>query len=213
MRMMATGGALLSNFTCKTTTRIYDGITKTFQYTLPYDWHFRYRHAVDDHNNLRHATPSLEATWVTHRWEIRVFTFLLAITEVNAYLTVKFWIFVGPLKDKLPTLLEFRRKLAWLFIKNPHLDTQEGEYNDCPFLPPMRINAHTIATAPPKAKKYVNRQWVCTNVSPYQQYTCKWPGCSKQTRNHCACTPGHWLCPNHVLEHAVEEAIKATASN
>jgi hypothetical protein len=116
MRMMATGGALLSDFSCKTTTRIYDDITKTFQYTLPYNWHFRYRHAVDDHNNLRHATPSLEATWVTHRWEIRVFTFLLAITKVNAYLTVKLWIFVGPLKDKLPTLLEFRRKLAWLFI-------------------------------------------------------------------------------------------------
>jgi hypothetical protein len=62
MSMMATGGALLSDMTCKTATRGFDGIVVTFQYPLSYDWHFRYRFAVDDHNNLRYSAPSLEGT-------------------------------------------------------------------------------------------------------------------------------------------------------
>jgi hypothetical protein len=49
----------------------------------------RYRHAVDDHNNLCHALPSIEDSWVTHRWEIRVFSFVLAISKVNAFLALR----------------------------------------------------------------------------------------------------------------------------
>lgn len=216
MRMMATGGALLADETCKMTTRVFNGVTKTFQYLKPFDWHFRYRHAVDDHNNLRHATPSLEGTWLTLRWEIRVFTFLLAITEVNVYLTLKSWHFVGDKASELPSILEFRRKLAWLFIKNPHLQEEENGTNgvEVPFLPPMWSTFdHTIETAPAHAKAYHNRQWIKTATSPYQQYACKWPGCKKQTRSHCSCTPGYWLCPNHVLKHAVEEGIKSASSH
>jgi len=37
MSMMATGGALLSDMTCKTATRGFDGIVVTFQYPLSYD--------------------------------------------------------------------------------------------------------------------------------------------------------------------------------
>ena len=80
MRMMASGGPLSVTTGCRTTTRRVDGTTTSFQYTCPYDWHFRYRHAVDDHNNLRHALPSLEDTWRTIRWPTCVFTFLLAVT-------------------------------------------------------------------------------------------------------------------------------------
>ena len=42
---------------------------KNFKYKLPFGWHFCYRHAVDDHNNLRHAIPSIEDTRVTHMWQ------------------------------------------------------------------------------------------------------------------------------------------------
>ena len=67
MRMMATGGALMSDASCRKTTRRVDGTIAKFAYTLPFNWHFRYCHEVDDHNNLRHAVPSLEETWLTLR--------------------------------------------------------------------------------------------------------------------------------------------------
>eukprot|EP00956_Cyclotella_meneghiniana_P035814 scaffold118478_cov62-Cyclotella_meneghiniana.AAC.7 len=60
MKIMATGGVLQSDDSCKTAQRGNGATATSFQYTKPFDWHFRYRHAVDDHNNLRHAVPSLE---------------------------------------------------------------------------------------------------------------------------------------------------------
>jgi hypothetical protein len=61
MKMMATGGPLIANETCKEQKRWFkeDGVevARTFQFPLPYDWHYKYRHAIDDHNNLRHSLP------------------------------------------------------------------------------------------------------------------------------------------------------------
>ena len=70
MRMMATGGRLLADETYKETVRIWkehgEDIVKKFKYKLTFDWNFRYRHAVDDHNNLKHSLSSIEDTWVTY---------------------------------------------------------------------------------------------------------------------------------------------------
>ena len=74
MQIMAMGGALCDeggqevlhhwneNSDAKTISLKY--------YCRPYDkWHFKYCHfcALDDHNNLHHAVPSLEDTWKTDR--------------------------------------------------------------------------------------------------------------------------------------------------
>ena len=104
---------LESDETCKTAQR-GNGPTKvTFDYTKPFDWHFRYRHAVDDHNNLRHSLPSLEDTWDTRRWEIRVFSFILAITEINICLTVRFFKWTS---GDAMTLVQFRRAFSGFLI-------------------------------------------------------------------------------------------------
>ena len=71
MRMMDTGGHILKDDIFKETVRIRkengEDVMKNFKYKLPFDWHFCYRHAVDDHNNLRHTLPSIEDTSFT-RW-------------------------------------------------------------------------------------------------------------------------------------------------
>ena len=107
MKMMATGGPLISNDSCKKQRRTWTeaglNIVKSFQFPLPYDWHYKYRHAVDDHNNLRHSLPSVEHTITTTRWEMRVFSFVLAVLEVNAFLAYCF--FCRP--DPVPTLQQF----------------------------------------------------------------------------------------------------------
>ena len=88
-------------------TRRVKNSTVAFQYTCPYDWHFRYRHAVDDHNNLRHALPSLEDAWMTIRWPVRIFTFLLDLTKTNVYLALGYFVYIGAKKKLLPKYLDF----------------------------------------------------------------------------------------------------------
>jgi hypothetical protein len=58
----------------------------SFDYTEPFFNHFKFRHQVDDHNNARHSPISLEESINTKDWKIRVFTFILAVVEVNARL-------------------------------------------------------------------------------------------------------------------------------
>eukprot|EP00804_Cyclotella_cryptica_P016494 CCRYP_004714-RA/>CCRYP_004714-RA protein AED:0.38 eAED:-0.33 QI:0/-1/0/1/-1/0/1/0/213 len=198
MKIMATGGVLEEDDTYRSTFCCTDGQAVHFKYKKPFDWHFCYRHAVDDHNNLRHALPSLEDTWITQRWEIWVFSFLLAITEVNVYLALKY--FVWPLEglEEFPTLLEFRRQFSWLLIDNQWL-TGEDRVDKDDFEGIKDV--HGTVTAPPHAKEYRYRQWVCTAKARYQQYVCKAKGCRKQVRTCCRCKLGYWLCDWHLMDH------------
>ena len=101
-----------------------NGITNTmsFPYHEPFSLHFTYRHVVDDHNNLRHAVPSIEETWVTTHWALRVLQFLLVVTELNVYLCMRYFVWDG--NEKM-TLLEFRRNLAWDLINNTEIVVKE----------------------------------------------------------------------------------------
>jgi len=208
MRMMATGGPLGARDTCKWAKRKWrEGdrdMSMEFQYTAPYDWHFRYRHAVDDHNNLRHATPSLEESWTTKRWECRVFAFILAVSEVNAFLALRYFVFGGGNIEGCPTLSVFRRRLAWQLINN-HWLCQEVQAAD-PESPISPI--HKLVAAPQHARKWSGGTWICDANQRYQQYFCS-NKCKKRTRTYCVCDPGRWLCsdcvPNHVLHAEREE--------
>lgn len=201
MRMMATGGALLADDTCKEATRTWKegGVEKSkkFNYTKPIDWHFKFRHAVDDHNNLRHALPAIEDSWRTMRWENRVFTFVLAVCEINAYLFLRYFRYADANAPGCPTLLSFRRDLAWALIRNRWLPEVQGEVNG------QIDNEHTLKRAPNFARIYRNRQWECTAVRQYQQYKCR-SNCRRKIRTYCACAPGIWMCgPCHV-NHCIE---------
>jgi hypothetical protein len=124
-------------------------VVRRSRYTCQFDWHFLYRHAIDDHNNLRHALPSIEDSWVTQRWEVRVFGFVLAITKVNTFLAVRYFTFANGTIDGCPTLMKFCRILAWQLINNRWIVEEERAEAEA------RIgNVHRILTAPKHAKKY-----------------------------------------------------------
>ena len=95
MKMMATYGTLNPNPNQEEVTCCVENADGTlsvinFKYYQPISNHFLYRHAVNNHNNLQHVSPSIEGTWRIHRWQKRVFSFLLSVTEVNAFLTFRF---------------------------------------------------------------------------------------------------------------------------
>jgi hypothetical protein len=202
MRMMATGGLLDTNESCRMASRRWNNggveVQRTFQYKCPFDWHFRYRHAVDDHNNLRHALPSIEDSWNTQRWETRVFSFILAITEVNAFLCLRYFTFGKGTLPGCPTLLVFRRRLAWQMINNTWIQSEPE--------PEVEVNiasVHQLMTAPPHAKCFQNRRWICSARSKHQQYMCR-NHCGKKIRTYCTCLPGNWLCYNCFGQHTRE---------
>ena len=203
MKLMATGGVLESDDLCRETFRGMGNDRISFRYSKPIDWHFRYRHAVDNHNNLRHSLPSLEDSWVTQRWEIRVFTFLLAITEVNIYLAMRYFVWTS---DEAMTLVAFRRMLSNALINNHWLP---GGYGDEGGGDDGLDTKCDVISAPPFAREYRNRAWDCSAPIRNTQYVCKAPGCKKRVRTCCACMLGHWMCPTHIVRHAVNKASES----
>ena len=154
---------------------------------------------VDDHNNLHHAMPSVEESWVTKRSECRVLAFILAILEVNAFLALRHFVFGGGSIEGCPTLLVFRRRLAWQLIDNPWL-RQEAQEAAAQARTAM---IHKLKAAPHHTRKWSGGAWICDANQRYQQYFCSMK-CRKRVRTYCACNPGSWLCadclPAHVLQ-------------
>ena len=62
---------------------------------------------------------------MTQRWEVWVFGFVLAITEVNAFLAVRYFTFSNGTLDGCPTLLKFCRILSWQLINNRWIVEEE----------------------------------------------------------------------------------------
>ena len=89
---------------------------------------------MDKHINLRYRVPSIEGSWVTQRWANRVFSFLLAISEVNTCLIYHHFIWQNPKgpQHKGISLLSFRRRLAMQLIMNEHIVKEEDNkrYDD-----------------------------------------------------------------------------------
>ncbi len=83
MQIMATDGAACT-VGGKEVKRFWSedgGATNTsiFDCAKPFELHFKYRHAVNDHNNLCHATSYIEESWQTNCWSILVFLHLCCI--------------------------------------------------------------------------------------------------------------------------------------
>ena len=62
MKIMAAGGGLEEDNTCRETYCGSCNERMRFKYKKPCDWYSCYCHSVDDHNNLCHALSSLEDT-------------------------------------------------------------------------------------------------------------------------------------------------------
>ncbi len=215
-KMMTTYGSLLPNHDSVQTSRVIPTVggetrRKSFHYTEVFDNHFKYRHSVDDNNNLRHQEPSIESTWRTQRWSVHIFGFILAICEVNAFLAFRF--FVWPFNKsttQVMTLLQFRTKLAQQLIFNEYLMKEEQEANGeknngCKKSKRNREenHDHVLKTAPKHARNFSFAQddWICTAKTMYPQYTCKHPGCKKNVRTYCSCNIGYWMCKEHHHSH------------
>ena len=98
-------------------------VTTNFCYPKVLSNHFKFRHAVDDHNAKRHAPISLEYVCTTKYWLHCPFSFLLAINEVNTNLAEAFFA-----RNSTPRpQLEFRKLLTRDLINNEYLIQEQNK--------------------------------------------------------------------------------------
>ena len=88
--------------------RYGQSLTRPSKYRQPFGLHFHYCHQVNYHNNIIHATISIESTWATKFWPDRNFAWYLDVAEVNKALAD--WNFRKC--GRLITTFHFQRKLA-----------------------------------------------------------------------------------------------------
>ena len=199
MKVMATYSALKPIEEGKTqrsvTRRNGQRKNMSFQYTEPFYNHFKFRHQVDDHKNLRHSPISLEESLNTKDWKLRVFSFVLALVEVNARLAFAFF----TTRDTAMSQLEFRRKLAkelldFSFVSN------KGERSKSKRGSGLGTMNCGVETAPPYAGTWNGTKWELLS-SRYPQHVCRTLGCQKCIRTYCRCMVGNWMCPTCIGIH------------
>ena len=211
MKIMSTYGFLTAKDGRKEIERKYEKddepVSKKFKYTTPFSNHFDYRHSIDDHNNLRHQVPSIEGTWITQRWVLRVLSFLISISEVNCFLAFRSFVWHG--KSKEETLRSFRRRLALSLIYNDDLLEQDSNRKS-KRIASYEDTLHLQHSAPPHAREFLNGKWKKGAKFKYQQYTCRGKNCTTKTQNYCQCTPGQWLCRQCHAKHVMALMTEAT---
>ena len=174
-----------------------------FKYTEVVGNHFTYRGAVDDHNGKRHDCGTknglcLEDSWITNRWENKVFAFILGITEVNAYLGMKYFSY------QEYTQLEFRKKLAYELLNNTYDDVDGLESQMELNRRNMRsMNQHVLITAP-AFSNFVRGKWEKKYKTMYQQHVCSTPNCKRRIRTVCSCDRSLWMCTQCFTNHCIE---------
>lgn len=214
MKLMATYGTLtVPSDQTETYRNLRNGTRARFKYTECFANHYKYRHAVDDHNNLRHKVPSIEGSWHTHRWPTRVFSYIVAISEVNTFLALRFfsWTKTKTSSSKSPSLVQFRRKLALQLINNEFYKEELNERKSSEDKyqrksKRQKILNHQLLTAPPHASFFSHARWTCQAKTMYPQYTCRTPGCKRRVRTSCQCNEGHWLC-NRCFSRHIEASV------
>ena len=60
------------------------------------------------------------------RGECQVFALILDISEVNAFLIIRYFVYRGLSWGGIPELLEFCKQLTWQIINNIHIGEREG---------------------------------------------------------------------------------------
>ena len=136
-------------------------------------------------------------------WELRVFAFFLALSEVNTFLIFQYFVWT---KEENLNLHQFRRKLAILMMFNTY-DVEEGEETEHTHQHRSKRNrrespyAHDLITAPNQAKCYLGKptyKWDLTASQKYQQQRC-FTGCGNRTRTYFHCNRFASLCkPCHI---------------
>lgn len=186
---MSTCGSTLAVKDHKTERRVINNgnVTRTaFNYTIPFSYHYLYRHQIDDHNQRRHSSDSIEQGMKFMEWSKRVFTFIIGVTEVNAY-KMKEYLSGGSFKM---TEIEFRRSLALQMVEN-RFDEGYTNHHESDNDEEDPSEQHLLLTKPNFTGKWTGDGWA-PSAGQYTQQRCS--RCKKKTRQYCSCSKLKFYC-------------------
>ena len=187
--MMSTYGTLKK--VGETRRRVVGQHQHLFRYPEVISNHYAYRDAVDNHNALRMDPISLEETWKTIRWPLRVFQFLLAITEVNCKLA-KEHLYKGGEESQQ----SFRKKFANELIHNEYREQRvyspiKRKVNNNPDI------EHQLIPLPPYKNFNGSRIVKVKTRCVQRKCSCGATRCN----TYCICSPGVFLCSSCFYAH------------
>lgn len=171
-----------------------------FKYPEVVSNHYRFRHAVDDHNAKRHSPISFERVWGTKLWKDRIFAFLIAVTEVNCRLAYEYFN-----NKEFDSTLAFRKLFAQELINNQYYINEQADPGER-VRRSARLNSntnHELLSIPP-GKKFLDGK-IVDSITKYALAKCS--TCKKRTRSYCRCTPGVRLCTECYAIHIASTAI------
>ncbi len=166
--------------------------TVQFKYPEIAKNHYDNRDSVDNHNGRRMFPLAIEEQVGTKRWAIRVFQFLLAITEVNVNYGMHEF-FDAELEDEI----DFRWNISEELLYNPYL--LEGHRRVVPVrsVRKMPFADHHLESLPPFKTFCGNGHKTCK--TKYIQRKCA--TCKNEVRTYCTCNIGTPMCTRCFPQH------------
>jgi hypothetical protein len=171
--------------------RRINGHLQPITYSYRCEQYYSARHAVDDNNNVRQGSLSLEEAWGTKKWEMRQLVFVIALAETNALLAYNNYI---QKKEGHPplSLIDFRRLIVKEIIAMKEIrDKASQKEAKAPMT--RRRSAHTLVTKPKYANFFEQGRWTLSKKK-YKQCQCTGDGCQSMIRTHCTCDETKHLC-------------------
>jgi hypothetical protein len=189
-----------------------------FQHDVNFWAYYFSRASIDINNNIRQGDLGLEAGWGTHNWVTRMFTFYLAVAEVNASIALNYFRNAPEGSPKV-TLHNFRKVLAKELCAN-----QRAGVLHAPVPRRRRRNDNSVlqaelehgrmkkpdfagrclgttrpANAPTNAIVDGDGNYWFPSSQKYQTMPCTY--CRTHTREYCACDAMLPLCVAHGAVH------------
>jgi len=188
------------------------GAKISFQHVDAVDDYFFARSAVDEHNRMRQGGLSFEQGWQTKKWHIRVFAFLVGMSETNAKNAAAF--FRDRPQGRSVSLLDFRLSVAQ-HILDIHAAQKRAPARKAFREQRALLGEHRLLTIPVGCGRYTGKRdrehvdgfkklSASRTAHKYQCQLCK---CGKQIRTYCLCSPGQPVCIECYAEHRVQVAL------
>ena len=187
------------------------GAKITFKHVDAVDDYFFARTAVDEHNRMRQGSLSFEQGWQTKKWHIRIFAFLVGMSETNAKNAAAF--FRDKHQEQVVSLLHFRLSVAQRILDIHAAQKRAPARKAARELRDLH-GEHRLMTIPVGCGRYTGKRdrdhedgfkklSAARSAHKYQCQLCK---CGKQIRTYCLYSPAHPVCIECYAEHRVQVA-------
>lgn len=183
-------------------------VKMTFQYTDAAHDYFFARGAVDRNNKQRQGGLSLEQGWQTTKWHIRMFAFLVGVSETNAKFAACH--FRDENEEDSLSLFDFRLSVADHILSLHAAQQRAPARKASRELRDLR-GEHCLTKMPAGCGRYTGKR-DREHVDGFKKlpasreghkWQCQLCSCGKQIRTYCLCNPARALCVECYAQHHV----------